>query len=68
MTIVNGLLFLAHRVPYPPTKGDKIRSFNLLKHLGQRYQLYLGTFVDDPADWAHESRLRELCHDVCLPC
>jgi len=66
VTIVDGLLFLAHRVPYPPTKGDKIRSFNLLKHLGQRHRLYLGAFVDDPADWAHESRLRELCHDVCL--
>lgn len=63
---MDGLLFLAHRVPYPPTKGDKIRSFNLLKHFSQRFRVYLGAFVDDPADWAHESRLREMCHEVCL--
>ena len=27
------LLFLAHRIPYPPNKGDKIRSWHLLRHL-----------------------------------
>ena len=27
------LLFLCHRIPFPPNKGDKIRSFNLLKKL-----------------------------------
>ena len=63
---MEGLLFLAHRVPYPPTKGDKIRSFNMLNHLSRHFRVYLGAFVDDPADWSHEARLRELCHDVCL--
>ena len=24
---------LAHRIPYPPNKGDKVRSYHLLKHL-----------------------------------
>jgi hypothetical protein len=28
------ILFLAHRIPYPPDRGDKIRSWHLLKHLG----------------------------------
>lgn len=27
------ILFLSHRFPYPPTRGDKIRSFNMVKHL-----------------------------------
>jgi len=27
---MEGLLFLAHRIPFPPNKGDKIRSFHLL--------------------------------------
>jgi len=30
------LLFLAHRIPYPPTKGDKVRSYHLLKYLASR--------------------------------
>ena len=30
------LLFLAHRIPYPPNKGDKIRSYHLLRYLSSR--------------------------------
>ena len=26
-------LFLAHRVPFPPDRGDKIRSHNVLRAL-----------------------------------
>ena len=55
------LLFLAHRIPYPPNKGDKIRSYHLLKHLSERYRVHLGTFIDDPDDWQHVDRVKELC-------
>jgi len=58
------LLFLAHRIPYPPNKGDKVRSFHLLKHFAGRYRVFLGTFVDDPADWPHLGKLNELCAGV----
>jgi len=60
------LLFLAHRIPYPPNKGDKIRSFNLLKALAKDYRVYLGAFVDDKQDWKYESELREFCEEVFL--
>lgn len=52
------LLFLAHRLPYPPNKGDKVRSYHFLRHLAARYRVHLGTFVDDPADWQHVDALR----------
>ena len=58
------LLFLAHRLPYPPDKGDKVRSFHFLAHLARRYRVFLGAFVDDPNDWQHVAALRELCADV----
>jgi sugar transferase (PEP-CTERM/EpsH1 system associated) len=54
----NRLLFLAHRLPYPPNKGDKIRSYHLLRHLAQRHDVYLATLIDDPADLAHVAALR----------
>jgi sugar transferase (PEP-CTERM/EpsH1 system associated) len=60
------LLFLAHRIPYPPDKGDKIRSFRLLERLARSYRVQLGAFVDDPADWRHEPALRQFCADLCL--
>ena len=58
------LLFLVHRIPYPPNKGDKIRSFNWLKHLSREYRVHLGCFIDDPDDWRHVDALRALCADV----
>ncbi len=54
------LLYLVHRIPYPPNKGDKIRSFHLLKHLARRYRVHVGAFVDDPHDWRHRTALAEL--------
>lgn len=60
------LLFLCHRIPYPPNKGDKIRSYHLLKFLSQHYQVYLGTFVDDPEDWQYQSLVAEICAESCF--
>ncbi len=60
------LLFLVHRLPYPPNKGDKIASFNLLRFLSDRYEVYLGTFIDDPADRDHIHELRKYCADLCV--
>ena len=33
-TPMETLLFLSHRLPYPPNKGDKVRSYHLLQALG----------------------------------
>lgn len=61
-----GLLFLAHRIPFPPNKGDKIRSFHLLRHLSARYAIHLGAFVDDPDDWQYRDALQPYCASVRL--
>lgn len=58
---MDDLLFLAHRIPYPPDKGDKIRSWNILRHLAARYRVHLACFIDDPADREHVAALREVC-------
>ena len=58
------ILYLVHRVPYPPDKGDKVRSYHLLRHLARRHRVYLGTFADDPSDMAHAETLRTWCADV----
>ncbi|HEY8099312.1 MAG TPA: TIGR03087 family PEP-CTERM/XrtA system glycosyltransferase [Burkholderiaceae bacterium] len=58
------VLFLAHRIPYPPNKGDKIRSYHLLKHLTQRYRVHLGTFIDDSDDWQYVDKVKPLCGET----
>jgi sugar transferase (PEP-CTERM/EpsH1 system associated) len=60
------LLFLVHRIPYPPNKGDKIRSYHMLRHLGRRYRVHLGTFIDDRNDWAYVGKVKELCEETCF--
>jgi polysaccharide biosynthesis protein PslH len=60
------LLYLVHRIPYPPNKGDKVRSFHLLKHLAQRHTVYLGSFIDDPDDELHRNALTPWCKEVHL--
>jgi len=61
---VANLLYLVHRLPYPPDKGDKVRSFHLLKHLLANHRVFLGTFVDDEQDLPHVDVLRSMCADV----
>ncbi len=53
------LLFLAHRIPFPPNRGDKIRSWHLLERLGQEARVHLACFADDAADAAHLPALRD---------
>jgi len=61
---MGNLLYLVHRLPYPPNKGDKVRSYHLLKHLTARHRVFLGTFVDDPDDAQHIETLRAMCPDL----
>ncbi len=60
------LLYLVHRIPYPPNKGDKIRSFNLLRHLAEHFEVHLGAFVDDAEDHHHRTPLETFCKEVKL--
>jgi sugar transferase (PEP-CTERM/EpsH1 system associated) len=59
------LLYLVHRIPYPPNKGDKIRSYHMLRYLSERYRVHLGTFIDDVDDWRYLDEVKKLCADVC---
>jgi len=52
------ILFLAHRIPFPPDRGDKIRSWHVLKHLAGLARVHLACFADDEKDAAHVDGLR----------
>lgn len=53
------LLFLAHRIPFPPDRGDKIRSWHMLKHLAGMGRVHLACFADDEKDAGHLPALRK---------
>jgi len=60
------ILFLAHRIPYPPNKGDKIRSWHFLSHLIEHHDVHLGFYVDDLRDLQHIDFLRKKTASMCF--
>jgi polysaccharide biosynthesis protein PslH len=44
------ILFLAHRIPWPADRGDKIRSYNILRHLAAMAPVHVAAFADDERD------------------
>ena len=42
------LLLLTHRLPYPPNRGDRIRTYHMLRFLSQWADIYLGCLTDEP--------------------
>ncbi|MHB9081291.1 MAG: TIGR03087 family PEP-CTERM/XrtA system glycosyltransferase [Pirellulaceae bacterium] len=60
------ILFLAHRVPYPPNRGDRIRSFHLLKFLAERAEVSLAYLTDEPPPRETTDILESLCHRVAF--
>jgi sugar transferase (PEP-CTERM/EpsH1 system associated) len=59
------ILFLSHRIPYPPNKGDKIRSWNLLKRLAENHNVHAGFFIDDSKDIEHIEFLSTVLDTLC---
>ena len=61
------LLMLAHRIPYPPDKGDKIRSFHQFKFFTELgWKVHVCTFADDPDDLQHIPALEEYCQTLAV--
>jgi sugar transferase (PEP-CTERM/EpsH1 system associated) len=58
------ILFLAHRLPYPPDKGDKIRSFRELAALSKKHEVDLLCFYDQPDDSRYFSDVQRFCRNL----
>ncbi len=59
-------LFIAHRMPFPPDRGDKIRSHHLLKAVAELGPVHVATLGESAADFAAEPLLAEVCASYCL--
>ena len=61
------ILFLCHRIPYPPDKGDKIRAFHELRGMAAAgHEVDVFTLADDPADLVHRSALGRHCRRLTV--
>lgn len=64
---MNGeILFLAHRVPFPPDRGDKIRSHHVLKALARIAPVHVACFAEGENDWKQLAELDAIAARHCL--
>jgi sugar transferase (PEP-CTERM/EpsH1 system associated) len=63
---VSGILVLAHRLPFPPDHGDKVRAHYVMKALVKLAPVHVGCFGETIADRADELELAELAESHCM--
>ncbi|MBI2527076.1 MAG: TIGR03087 family PEP-CTERM/XrtA system glycosyltransferase [Candidatus Rokubacteria bacterium] len=39
------ILFVCHRLPFPPSRGGKIRPFNIIRHLSRRHEVTVASLA-----------------------
>ncbi|MAE64682.1 MAG: hypothetical protein CMJ18_10490 [Phycisphaeraceae bacterium] len=57
---------LAHRLPYPPDRGDRIRSYHLLRQLCSHFNLGIACTSDEPVWLQHHQLLSTMAERVAI--
>ena len=58
------ILFLSLRCPYPPHRGDRIRSYNFIKQLSKQHDITLVYFAESETDIESATHLEPFCERV----
>jgi sugar transferase (PEP-CTERM/EpsH1 system associated) len=61
---VMNILYLSLRFPYPPHSGDKIRTYNVLKHLSRKHSISFVSFNQSPDEIKHIEKIQNFCSQV----
>ena len=60
------LLYIAHRIPYPPDKGERVRAFHQIKALSEHFPVTLATLAHEPGDEDKLQGLRPFCERTLI--
>ena len=58
------ILFLTPLLPFPPSGGDRIRTYHLLKYLGTRHEIWLLSFIGSPEELRYIPELERYCRNI----
>ncbi len=58
------ILLLAHRFPYPPSDGARVRPYHMIAHLAKRHHVTVASIVRSPEEEDAGRPLAEVCHEV----
>ena len=60
------ILFVCHRLPFPPNRGGKIRPFQMIRHLAERHSVTVATLAHSQEEVEQGSKLREFCEQLLV--
>ena len=60
------ILALTHRLPWAPNRGDRIRSYHVLRALGARHEINLLSLVHDDEEASHVDEVRGWLPEVTV--
>jgi sugar transferase (PEP-CTERM/EpsH1 system associated) len=60
------ILLVCHRLPYPPNRGGKIRSFNMIKHLGEKHSVVVASLAQTEQEQKEGAGLSKYCEEVIV--
>ena len=62
------ILFITHRFPYPPNRGDRIRSWQFVRALASFADVDLACTADEPVSGDQLATVERICRRVaCVP-
>jgi sugar transferase (PEP-CTERM/EpsH1 system associated) len=60
------VLFLTHRLPYAPNRGDRVRAYHILKHMAGYAQVDVVSLVHDEEEASHAGDLAAFTSSVTV--
>ncbi len=58
------ILMLTPYLPYPPSSGGQIRSYNLIKELSKHHEIYLIGLIKQNTEKEHIAHLQKYCKEI----
>ncbi|OGK19279.1 hypothetical protein A3D80_00300 [Candidatus Roizmanbacteria bacterium RIFCSPHIGHO2_02_FULL_40_13b] len=58
------ILMLTPYLPYPPSSGGQIRSYNLIKELSKHHEIYLIGLIKQETEKKHIEHLKKYCKEI----
>lgn len=60
------ILFVSHRLPYPPNDGARVRAFHMIRHLASRGDVTVATLARSPGEYAAGQGLADSCRRLLI--
>jgi sugar transferase (PEP-CTERM/EpsH1 system associated) len=58
------ILFVCHRLPFPPNRGGKIRPFNMIQHLSRKHEVIVASLAETEQELRDGAGLEKHCVEV----